>query len=234
MSAMAVAEREARDALRYGKTAVQRTDFASMRDGRGGFVGGASAAGADLREAGGAACAALPFPVGRRTSKGVLRWYPVRVPEGREAAEAARAAKLLAPAAAEDAFPAWRERWVRRGGAWQVRTEPLFRGWFLVASRDAAALRGGLARLGLGAGPLAPLPDEARAWYAAAMDGQHVVRASEGVIEGGALRVQTGPLVGREASVCKVDRHKRSCTVRLQAGRQSFTERLALNVPTKS
>ena len=177
---------------------------------------------------------ACPFPVGRRTPRGTLRWYPVRVPEGREAAEAARAAKLLSPAAAESAFPAWREKWVKRAGAWQVRTEPLFRGYFLVASRDAAALRGELARLGLGAGALAPLPDEARAWYAAAMDERHVVRASVGVIEGGALRVQAGPLVGREASVCKVDRHKRCCTVRLQAGRQQFTERLALNVPTKS
>ena len=206
MSAQAVAEREAHGASRQGEAAGQRD-----RD-----------------------VPACPFPVGRRTPRGALRWYPVRVAEGREAAEAARAAKLLSPAAAESVFPAWREKWVKRAGAWRVQTEPLFRGYFLVASRDAAALRGELARMGLGADALPPLPDEARAWYAAAMDGRHVVRASEGVIEGGVLRVQAGPLVGCESSVRKVDRHKRSCTVQLEVGRQPFTERLALNVPSKS
>ena len=234
MNAQAVAERGAHGASRQGEAAGRRAGSASACDGLGGPSGGAHAADAGSREAGGAACAALPFPAGRRAPRGALRWYPVRVPEGREAAEAARAAKLLSPAAAESAFPAWREKWVKRAGAWQVRVEPLFRGYFLAASRDAAALRGELSRLGLGAGALAPLPDEARAWYAAAMDGRRVVRASEGVIEGGELRVTSGPLVGREASVRKIDRHKRCCEVRLQAGRQSFTERLALNVPTKS
>ena len=207
MSATAVVEREAQSVSRQGETAGQ--------------------AGRD----------ALVFllPAGRRVPRGTLRWYPVRVPEGREAAEAARAAKLLSPAAAEDAFPAWREKWVKRGGAWQVRTEPLFRGYFLVPSRDAVALRRELARMGVRCeAPLVPLSDEACAWYAAAMDGQRVVRASTGVIEGGVLRVQAGPLMGRESSVCKVDRHKRSCTVRLQVGWRVFTERLALNVPTKS
>ena len=134
-----------------------------------------------------------------------------------------------------------RERWFKRAGAWSVRTQPLYRGYVFAVSRDAAALGRELDRLGLhgdvrqeGGLPV-PLADDVRQWIAASMDGAAVLRASEGVIEGGSLRVTKGPLAGQEARVAKVDRHRRVCEVRVgREGGRDVVERMALNVPEKS
>lgn len=180
-----------------------------------------------------------PFPTGRRTPRGTLRWYPVRVPEGREAASAERLRKLVPASVLDDAFAVQRERWFKRAGAWTVQIVPLYRGYVFAASRDAAGLGQALARLGLRSdahqpdGRLTPLADDVREWIASAMDERRVLRASEGVIEGGKLRVQTGPLAGRESSVAKIDRHRRTCTVRI-GGKSGTVEHMALNVPQRS
>ena len=82
----------------------------------------------------------------------------------------------------------------------------------------------------------APLAADAQTWLAGALDGRHVLRASTGVIEDGALKVQRGPLRGREADVRRIDRHKRMAYVGLggRDGSGGFTLRAALNVPQKS
>lgn len=185
--------------------------------------------------------AAAPFPAGRRVPKGTLRWYPVRVPEGREAAAAERLRKLASAGALDDAVVVSRERWFKRAGAWSVQTQPLYRGYVFAVSRDAAALGRELDRLGLhgdarqeGGRPV-PLVDDVRQWIAASMDGAGVLRASEGVIEGGSLRVTKGPLAGQEARVAKVDRHRRVCEVRVgREGGRDVVEHMALNVSEKS
>ena len=147
--------------------------------------------------------AAAPFPAGRRVPKGTLRWYPVRVPEGREAAAAERLRKLASAGALDDAVVVSRERWFKRAGAWSVQTQPLYRGYVFAVSRDAAALGRELDRLGLHGGARqeggrpVPLADDVRQWIAASMDGAGVLRASEGVIEGGSLRVTKGPLAAK-------------------------------------
>ena len=182
-----------------------------------------------------------PFPAGRRVPKGTLRWYPVRVPEGREAASAQRLRKLVPAGALDDAFAVSRERWFKRSGAWTVQEVPLYRGYVFAASRDAAALGRELDRLGMRSdarqegGRMVPLADDVRAWICASMDASGVLRASEGVIEGGVLHVTAGPLAGQEARVAKVDRHRRTCDVRVgREGGRDVVERLALNVPEKS
>ncbi len=54
-----------------------------------------------------------------------------------------------------------------------------------------------------------PLTADERDWFLAFSDAAHVVRMSEGVIEGDTVRVTRGPLMGREGLIRKIDRHKR-------------------------
>ena len=54
-----------------------------------------------------------------------------------------------------------------------------------------------------------PLTADERDWFLAFSDAAHVVRMSEGVIEGDTVKVTRGPLVGREGLIRKIDRHKR-------------------------
>lgn len=173
--------------------------------------------------------------------RGRPRWFLVRAPEGREAATCERVRSIVPRDLAEDAFVARKERWFKRGGAWRLEPVQMHEGYFFVASRDGRALARELSRLSFpvemagasGADP-APLPAEAQSWLEAAMDSGHVLRNSIAVIEGGQLRVQSGPLVGQERRVTKVDRHHRCCTVRVGGADGGFDELLPMEVPHKS
>lgn len=197
------------------------------------------AAAARLGARGGSLAAGLPM--GRRSPRGRERWYLLRMPEGREASLCAELKRLLPASVLTDAFVLRKERWMKRGGVWFLEPVNMYRGYAFAVSADAAGLANALARLTLPAELVgtdvrswAPLADEAAAWYAAAMDASHVIRSSTAVIVDGVLRVQSGPLVGQEARIFKVDRHRRRCQVLVGEGDTAFTEQAPIDVPFKS
>lgn len=184
---------------------------------------------------------AAGLPMGRRSPRGRERWYLLRMPEGREASLCAELKRLLSASVLTDAFVLRKERWMKRGGTWFLEPVNMYRGYAFAISSDAVGLAKSLARLtlpvelaGTGVRSWAPLADEAAAWYAAAMDGGHVIRNSTAVITDGALHVQSGPLVGQEARISKVDRHRRRCQVLVGEGDTAFTEQAPIDVPFKS
>ncbi|WP_165057089.1 hypothetical protein [Adlercreutzia sp. ZJ176] len=172
-------------------------------------------------------------------SPGALRWYAVRVREGHEEAMAAKCASVLSPEVAEGCVAPRYEKFLRKRGTWRLVVDPVFRGYFFVAARDARALSRALGRLSFpvalaggrrGAHALSP---NVQAWLASALDAEGVLRASEGVIEGGELTVTRGPLVGHERSVGSVNRRKRMAYVRFDEPGGGFLLKAALNVPEK-
>ena len=174
---------------------------------------------------------------------GALRWYAAHVPQGREEAFAEKCRRIISNEVLEDCFFPKCEKFMKRHGSWVVEEVPLFSEYFFLATRDVRALAKELATLSFpvlligGDGrSFAPLAADAQTWLAGALDGRHVLRASTGVIEDGALKVQRGPLRGREADVRRIDRHKRMAYVGLggRDGSGGFTLRAALNVPQKS
>ena len=181
-----------------------------------------------------------PLP-GRHPSDGVVRWYAVHVPAGREASFAEKCRKALDPALLEGCIAPRCERYVKRGGIWRIETVPLFAEYVFVATRDAEALAKALRRLSFAA-PIvgrrgrayAPLAAGVQSWLESALDASHVLRASEGRIDQGVLTVERGPLRGSERIVRKVDRHKRMAYVGLGDGDSEFLLRAGLSVPSKS
>ncbi len=184
--------------------------------------------------------AELPLPAGRRSPKGRLRWYAVHVPAGMEASTAARVKPLVPAGLLSDAFSLRREVWFKRGGVWSLQAKTLYPEYFFIESGDAANLDLALRELSfpvclagkLGRGWM-PLADEVRDWYAAHADASHCVRSSAAVIEDGALHVTRGPLMGQEQRICGIDRHKRTCGVRLGTSPEAPTEVFALDVVSK-
>lgn len=181
------------------------------------------------------------LPCGRRVPKGRVRWYLLRMPEGREATICAELKRLLPGSVLKDAFVLRKERWMKRAGVWFLEPVNMYRGYAFAISSDAAGLAKAIAGLtlpvelvGTDVRSWAPLADEAAAWYAAAMDGSHVIRSSTAVIVDGVLHVQSGPLVGQEPRISKVDRHRRRCQVRVGDGDAAFTEQAPIDVPFKS
>lgn len=183
---------------------------------------------------------AVSLPVGRRTTAGQVRWYAVASEEGREDAQAARLLKLVPRDVLHDAFVLRREKWEKHAGAWITVSKPIYRGYLFLASPDAVALNDALARLsfpvrvaGSQGRSYLPLDPAAQAWFAAAMDGRHMIRSSAAVVVDGAVRVLEGPLTGQEERIRHVDRRRRACTVRIGHADSAFEESMPLDVPFK-
>lgn len=172
----------------------------------------------------------------RRTPRGRRRWYAIYAP-GREQATCDKVRRLLSRDVLEDAFVMRKERWTKRGGQWSLRTVPMHQGYFFAVTRDVLLLERELSRLsfpvhlaGAEGRHLPSLSAQAQKWYEGALDGTHIMRASAGVMEDGALRVCSGPLAGQENRVFGVDRHKRLCQVTVDG---ALVERVALSVSFK-
>ena len=189
------------------------------------------------------ACGSLVagLPCGRRTPAGRDRWYLLRMLEGREAELCEELKRLVPPNLVKDAFVLRKERWTKRGGTWLLEPVNMYRGYAFAISPDAAGLAKALMQLSLPVELVgtevrswAPIADEVADWYAAAEDSQHVIRSSTAVIVDGALHVTEGPLMGQEARISKVDRHRRRCTVAVDGPGGGFTEQAPIDVPFKS
>lgn len=186
-------------------------------------------------------CLVAGLPCGRRSPKGRERWYLLHMPEGREATLCAELKKLVPQSLLSDAFVLRKERWMKRGGVWFRELVNMYRGYAFAVSSDAAGLVKALSRLtlpvelvGTETHSWAPLSDEAAAWYVSVTDVSHVIRSSTAVSVDGELRVQSGPLVGQESRISKIDRHRRCCQVIVGNGDTAFIERVPLDVPFKS
>ena len=57
---------------------------------------------------------------------------------------------------------------------------------------------------------------------------------SEGVIEGGTIKVLSGPLMGYEGSIQKIDRHKRLAYVEIKMLGRTTVVKLGLEIVSKS
>ena len=189
----------------------------------------------------GAGTLAGGLPCGRRTPAGRVRWYLLKMPEGREEAVCRQLLRLVPGSVLADCFCAYKERWYKHAGAWRTERRTLYRGYAFALSPDAAGLAKELSRLtvpaelaGTRERSWAPLDDEAARWFSSVMDAGHVIRNSTAVIVDGVLRVQEGPLVGQEARVRRIDRHRRFCTVAVVDGDGGFTEQMPLDVLFKS
>lgn len=173
---------------------------------------------------------------------GALRWYAIHVPEGREDAVAGKCRQLLASDLVEDCFVPKYERYMKYEGAWRIVVHPMFSEYVFVATRDVRALSKALGQLSFPVSLVgrrdrsyAPLSSAVQTWLESALDDAHVLRASEGRIEGGVLRVERGPLRGCEGRVRKINRHKRMAYLRFdEGGDGDCVLQAALNVPVKN
>ena len=172
---------------------------------------------------------------------GRVRWYLVHTPNGKERETCEKVRRIIPHELMQDAFVMQKEFWFKRDGAWSLQTKPMYKEYFFVATRDAALLDKALAQLSFGcriAGSreraYASMPDDAQDWYRSVLDDDGVVRNSVARIEDGVLHIEQGPLVGQEARVKKVDRHKRWCLVDVGEGDSAFRELLPLDVPSKT
>lgn len=170
-------------------------------------------------------------------------WYVVQVLAGTEERVCALIHRAFRPGEIiEECFVPRYEIQKRFRGQWQRRSEVLFPGYLIVITRNIDALHRALSRipqfarlLGTkqqdGSVAFVPLDDEDKDWIAVFTErGRRAVGISEAVMEGDKVRVLRGPLMGHEAWIKSVNRHKRTAYLEMRMFGRTITTKVGLGI----
>ena len=142
-------------------------------------------------------------------------WYVVQVRTGTEENIRIQCEKHMSGEVLERCFIPYYEEAKRIRGNWTTLEKVLFPGYVFIITEKLERLYGqlheviGLTKL-IGTGrEIVPLCAEEIAFIQEIGGENQVVEMSEGVIEKSNVRITSGPLMGMEGMIKKIDRHKR-------------------------
>lgn len=149
-------------------------------------------------------------------------WYVVQVRTGTEESIKIQCERTVPDSILERCFIPYYEERRRRRGSWTTIKRILFPGYVFVTTEDIEELYQqlkhvlGLTKI-LGSGEvIVPLSDDEVNLMKRLGGEEQLVGMSEGIIEGGQVRIYDGPLQGMEGHVKKIDRHKRKAWLEIK------------------
>lgn len=169
------------------------------------------------------------------------KWYVGQVLAGKEAATLAQCRRLVGQGVLHESFvPEYETMWKTAAG-WRPERRLLFPGYLFFVTDNVEALAAGLANvpnrvriLGDEENSFMALSDSERDWFLAFIDQDRIVRMSEGIIENDQVRITKGPLMGKEARIRKIDRHKRSAFVEVGMFGRKTMAKVGLEIVRKA
>ena len=164
-------------------------------------------------------------------------WYVIQVMAGREEAVARKIKRAAADFAEErgvaaadvlqECFSPRFKTKVRQDGKWVDDERPLLPG-YLVAVTELTRILGN-------DNAFIPLKDDEAVWIDAfTRKGYRVVEMSEGFKEGGKVTVTSGPLVGYEGAITKIDRRKHEAYLQLEIMGRKQEVKVGFNLVRKA
>ena len=142
-------------------------------------------------------------------------WYVLQVRTGTEESIRTQCRSNISEAVLKRCFIPYYEEKRRIRGTWTVLKKVLFPGYVFVVTDQLDELYQslktviGLTKL-IGTGQeIVPLTEEERGFLLELGGEDQIVAMSEGIIEGDKVIVTSGPLIGKEGMIRKIDRHKR-------------------------
>jgi len=164
-------------------------------------------------------------------------WYVIQVLKGREDAMAELIARLVSADVAHEVFNPKYATEAKVRGRWVPCERDLFPGYIIVATDDPLAVEQRLlaleefARVLRQGDEFVPLErEEVELIGGFTEQGRRVVPMSRAVKQGDAVVVTEGPLVGREALITSVNRHKSMATLEVDFCGRKVTTRVGLAV----
>lgn len=168
-------------------------------------------------------------------------WYAVQVRSNRED-EIVRACDVLVDKHAlnECFIPRCKKR-KKIKGQWYDIEEILFRGYVFMISDHIDELFNELKKipaltklLGNDGENIYPIYKEEALFLTRFGGSQHIVEISSGCIEGDAICITSGPLMGQEGNIRKIDRHKRIAYVDVSLFGQITTVQVGLEIISRT
>lgn len=167
-------------------------------------------------------------------------WYVVQVRTGTEESIKQQCEKNIDKEVLERCFIPYYEEQRHIRGEWVTLKKVLFPGYIFVITDKLEELYQslksiiGLTKL-LGTGrEIVPLTEEEESFLQKFGGEEQVVVMSEGIIERSRVKVTSGPLMGMEGYIRKIDRHKRKAWLEMELfGRKQMVQ-VGLEVVAKS
>lgn len=166
-------------------------------------------------------------------------WYAIQTATGQETQTIAMCKALIDDSLLQGVFYPKTETMKRYEGAWHKETKPMFPGYIFAVTDDPEELRRSFLNvpkltklLGTDNVPVA-LSDKEEQLLRQVTNQEHVAEMSVGVIEGDRLVVNTGPLMGIEGLVKRINRHKRVAVVEVEMFGRLVEMELGLEVVEK-
>lgn len=158
-------------------------------------------------------------------------WYVIQVKTGNEEEISTQCSRIVDSAVLENSFIPYSEQMKKYHGEWHKEKKVLFPGYVFLVSQDKDRLFlelkkvTGLTKL-LGTGQeVVPLSEEEVAFLQKFGREEQIVEMSQGMIENDKVIITSGPLMGNEALIKKIDRHKRRAYLEIEMfGRKVETQ----------
>ena len=167
-------------------------------------------------------------------------WYVVQVRVGTEEKIRLQCEKKIAEDILESCFIPYYEARRKSAGEWKTEQKILFPGYVFTVTECAEELFlalkkiDGLTKL-LGVGnDMVPISPEEEKMLRRLSGEDHVMEMSEGIMEGTRVIVRSGPLMGQEGYIKKVDRHKRKAWLELPLFGRLQTVEVGLEITMKT
>lgn len=149
-------------------------------------------------------------------------WYVVQVRSGTEHNIRIQCNKKIPDTIMERCFIPYYEEKKKQNGTWNTLQKVLFPGYIFMITEDVEKLFfhlktiEGMTKL-IGTGQdIIPLKEEEVTFLKRFGGEEQIVSMSEGIIEGTQVIITSGPLMGMEGLIQKIDRHKRKAWLDLE------------------
>ena len=176
----------------------------------------------------------------RTRGAGVSRWYVIQVVAGKEEVMGRLIERLAPEGSLEECFSPRYATEMKVRGEWVPAQKPLFPGYLIAVTGNPDLLAETLrstpefARLLSVGETFVPLHEEDQAWIGAfTKRGDRVVPMSVGVMEGDQVVVLDGPLVGCEAMIRSINRHKSLAFLELEICGRKVSTKVGLGIVRK-
>lgn len=149
-------------------------------------------------------------------------WYVMQVRTGSEENIRIQCERVISKEVLERCFIPYYQQKKRFQGKWHIQENILFPGYVFLITQNLELLTEnlknviGLTKL-IGTGDeIVPLSEEETKFLLKMGKEEQVVELSTGIIENDKVRIQSGPLVGMEGFIKKIDRHKRQAVLEIE------------------
>ena len=167
-------------------------------------------------------------------------WCVLQVRQGSEESVRQQCREKISSDLVKDCYVFYYEEKRRIQGEWVIQEKLLFPGYVFLVTGQASGLSDELARIKgflklLETGnEVAALTEEEIAFLTAFGGKERTVEMSEGVIEQSKIRIYSGPLVGKERYIRRIDRHKRRAFLELPMFGQRQRLQVGLEIVSKT